>query len=85
MNVGSLEDMLVLLMISTFGCVNGIVLAGARVFQTMAKDGLFLKSAIENNKNGVPEKSLWMQGIWSSLPAYRDWETKQFQIGRAHV
>lgn len=57
----------VLVMISTFGCVNGIVLAGARVFQTMAKDGLFLKSAVENNKNGVPEKSLWMQGIWASL------------------
>ena len=33
----------------------------------MAKDGLFLKAAIENNKNGVPEKSLWMQGIWASL------------------
>jgi len=57
----------VLVMISTFGCVNGIVLAGARVFQTMAKDGLFLKPAIENNKNGVPENSLWMQGIWASL------------------
>ena len=57
----------ILVMISTFGCVNGIVLAGARVFQTMAKDGLFLKSAVENNKNGVPEKSLWMQGFWASL------------------
>lgn len=57
----------ILVMISTFGCVNGIVLAGARVFQTMAKDGLFLKSAVENNKNGVPAKSLWMQGIWASL------------------
>lgn len=61
--------MAILVMISTFGCVNGIVLAGARVFQTMAKDGLFLKSALENNKNGVPEKSLWMQGIWASLLA----------------
>lgn len=61
--------MAILVMISTFGCVNGIVLAGARVFQTMAKDGLFLQSAIENNKNGVPEKSLWMQGIWASLLA----------------
>lgn len=57
----------VLVMISTFGCVNGIVLAGSRVFQTMAKDGLFLKSAIENNKHNVPEKSLWMQGIWASV------------------
>ncbi|SOD14585.1 APC family permease [Pedobacter xixiisoli] len=57
----------VLVMISTFGCVNGIVLAGARVFQTMAKDGMFFKAAIANNKNGVPEKSLWMQGIWASV------------------
>lgn len=59
--------MAVLVMISTFGCVNGIVLAGARVFQTMAKDGMFFKAAIANNKNGVPEKSLWMQGIWASV------------------
>lgn len=57
----------VLVMISTFGCVNGIVLAGARVFQTMAKDGMFFKAAIANNKNGVPEKSLWMQGIWAAV------------------
>ena len=57
----------ILVMVSTFGCNNGIILAGARVFQTMAKDGMFFKSAIENNKNGVPEKSLWMQGVWASL------------------
>ena len=56
----------VLVMISTFGCVNGIVLAGARVFQTMAKDGMFFKAAIQNNKNGVPAKSLWMQGVWAA-------------------
>lgn len=56
-----------LVMVSTFGCNNGLILAGARVFQTMAKDGMFFKAAIENNKNQVPEKSLWMQGIWASL------------------
>lgn len=61
--------MAVLVMISTFGCINGLVLAGARVFQTMAKDGLFFKSAVENNKFEVPEKSLWMQGIWACLLA----------------
>ena len=61
--------MAVLVMISTFGCINGLVLAGARVFQTMAKDGLFFKQAIDNNKNDVPEKSLWMQGIWASVLA----------------
>lgn len=57
----------ILVMISTFGCVNGIILAGARVFQTMAKDGLFLKAAIKNNGRDVPANSLWMQGIWASL------------------
>lgn len=59
--------MAVLVMISTFGCINGLVLSGARVFQTMAKDGLFFSSAIKNNKNNVPEKSLWLQGVWASL------------------
>ena len=57
----------VLVMVSTFGCNNGLILAGARVFQTMAKDGLFFKSAVENNKNNVPSNALWMQGIWASV------------------
>jgi len=59
--------MAVLVMISTFGCINGLVLAGARVFQTMAQDGMFFKAAIQNNKKGVPEKSLWMQGVWAAI------------------
>ncbi|WP_156308131.1 APC family permease [Sphingobacterium endophyticum] len=59
--------MALLVMVSTFGCVNGIVLSGARVFQSMAKDGLFLKQAIPNNKHDVPERSLWLQGLWASL------------------
>jgi len=67
-NIGTII-MAVLVMISTFGCINGLVLAGARVFQTMAKDGLFFKSAIENNEHQVPEKSLWMQGIWACVLA----------------
>lgn len=57
----------VLVMVSTFGCNNGLILAGARVFQTMAKDGLFFKSAIDNNKNDVPSNALWMQGVWASV------------------
>ncbi|KNB60327.1 APC family permease [Chryseobacterium sp. Hurlbut01] len=57
----------VLVMVSTFGCNNGLILAGARVFQTMAKDGLFFRSAIDNNKNDVPSNALWMQGIWASV------------------
>ena len=52
--------MAVLVMISTFGCINGLVLAGARVYQTMAKDGLFFRSAVENNRFDVPAKSLWI-------------------------
>lgn len=57
----------VLVMVSTFGCDNGLILAGARVFQTMAKDGLFFTSAVKNNKNDVPSNALWMQGIWASV------------------
>ncbi len=59
--------MAIMVMISTFGWVNGLALSGARVFQTMAKDGLFLKQAIPNNKYDVPARSLWLQGIWASL------------------
>lgn len=61
--------MAVLVMVSTFGCINGLVLAGARVFQTMAKDGLFFKAAMQNNRHDVPEKSLWMQGLWACVLA----------------
>jgi APA family basic amino acid/polyamine antiporter len=57
----------VLIMVSTFGCNNGLILSGARVYYTMAKDGLFLPSAGQLNKKGVPSKALWMQCIWASL------------------
>lgn len=67
-NLGTII-MAILVMVSTFGCINGLVLAGARVFQTMAKDGLFFKAAIENNIHGVPGKSLWMQGIYACILA----------------
>ncbi len=43
-----------LIMVSTFGCNNGLILAGARVYYTMAKDRLFFKQAGELNKNAVP-------------------------------
>ncbi len=56
-----------LIMVSTFGCNNGLILSGARVYYTMAKDGLFLPSAGELNTKGVPAKALWMQCIWASL------------------
>lgn len=51
----------VLIMIATFGCNNGLILAGSRVYYTMAKDGLFFKKAGELNKNLVPNWSLWIQ------------------------
>lgn len=57
----------VMIMISTFGCNNGLILSGARVYYTMAQDGMFLKAAQQLNKKGVPEKALWMQAIWASL------------------
>lgn len=56
-----------LIMVATFGCVNGLVLSGARVYYAMAGDGLFFKPAGRLNKNGVPANSLAMQGIWASV------------------
>lgn len=56
-----------LIMVSTFGCNNGLILAGARVYNTMAKDGLFFKKAAGLNKNSVPEFALWAQCIMASL------------------
>jgi APA family basic amino acid/polyamine antiporter len=57
----------VLIMISTFGCNNGLILSGARVYYTMAKDGLFLPAAGHLNSKGVPGRALWMQCIWACL------------------
>jgi len=57
----------VMIMISTFGCNNGLILAGARVYYTMAKDGLFFKPAGELNKFAVPQWGLWIQCILASI------------------
>ena len=57
----------IMLMISTFGCNNGLILSGARVYYTMAKDGLFFKGAASLNKNAVPSKGLWIQCLWASV------------------
>ena len=56
-----------MIMISTFGCNNGLILAGARVYYTMAKDGLFFKKTGTLNKNDVPEFALWIQCAVASL------------------
>lgn len=59
--------MAALIMISTFGCNNGLILAGSRLFQAMAKDGLFFKKAGKLNRFQVPGNALVFQGIWASL------------------
>ncbi|MEO6832656.1 MAG: amino acid permease [Chitinophagaceae bacterium] len=56
-----------LVMVSTFGCNNGLILSGARVYSTMAKDGLFIPAAGRLNKKGVPAVALWMQCAWASM------------------
>ena len=57
----------VMIMISTFGCNNGLILSGARVYYTMAQDGLFFKKTGTLNKNGVPAYALWIQCAWTCL------------------
>jgi APA family basic amino acid/polyamine antiporter len=57
----------VMIMISTFGCNNGLILAGARVYYTMAKDGLFFKKAGTLNKHAVPAWALWAQCVVAGL------------------
>ncbi len=59
--------MAVFIMISTFGCNNGLIMAGPRVYYAMAKDGLFFRRVGEINKNGVPGFALVVQGIWAVL------------------
>ncbi|WP_128546089.1 APC family permease [Larkinella soli] len=59
--------MAVLIMISTFGCNNGLILSGARLYYAMAKDGLFLKSTARLNANAVPATALWLQCAWTSV------------------
>ncbi len=55
-----------MIMISTFGCNNGLILSGARVYYTMAKDGLFFKKAGVLNRYSVPQYGLWVQCILAS-------------------
>ena len=57
----------VMIMISTFGCNNGLILAGARVYYSMGKDGLFFKKAATLNSHAVPEWALWSQFVVASL------------------
>jgi APA family basic amino acid/polyamine antiporter len=55
------------IMISTFGCDNGLILAGARVYFAMARDGLFFKKIATTNGHHVPAAALVAQGIWTAF------------------
>lgn len=59
--------MAALIMVSTFGCNNGLILSGSRLFQSMANDGLFFRSAGKLNSKQVPSNALVFQGIWASV------------------
>ncbi|MBM3439847.1 MAG: amino acid permease [Bacteroidetes bacterium] len=66
----------IMIMIATFGCNNGLILAGARVYYTMAKDGLFFRKAGILNRFAVPQWALWFQCLiaclWSISGKYGD-------------
>jgi APA family basic amino acid/polyamine antiporter len=55
------------IMVSTFGCDNGLILAGARVYFAMARDGLFFRRIATTNRYHVPAAALLLQGIWTAF------------------
>jgi APA family basic amino acid/polyamine antiporter len=55
------------IMVSTFGCSNGLILAGARAYYAMARDGVFFAKAGTLNAAKVPAWALWLQGIWAAF------------------
>jgi APA family basic amino acid/polyamine antiporter len=55
------------IMISTFGCSNGLILTGARAYFAMARDGLFFRSVGELNRQAVPAWGLVIQGVWAAF------------------
>ena len=59
--------MAIAIMISTFGCNNGLILAGARVYYAMARDGLFFRKIGALNRHQTPAFALLVQGVWASL------------------
>jgi len=58
--------MATLIIVSTFGCNNGLILAGSRLYKAMADQDLFFKSAAKLNRKNVPANALWMQAFWAS-------------------
>ena len=67
MGPGAAAVMSALIMISTFGCNNGLILSGARVYYAMARDGVFFRSAGRLNSRSVPGAALLVQGVWACL------------------
>ena len=61
--------MAIAIMVSTFGCVNGLILSGARVSFAMARDGLFFRRLQRLNSAAVPRNALWAQALWASILA----------------
>ncbi len=59
--------MAIAILVSTFGCNNGLILSGARVYYAMARDGLFFRKAGELNARRVPAAGLLIQAVWASL------------------
>jgi APA family basic amino acid/polyamine antiporter len=60
--------MSIAILVSTFGCCNGLILAGARVYYAMAKDGLFFKATgAVHPKYHTPRNALFVQGIWTCI------------------
>jgi basic amino acid/polyamine antiporter, APA family len=75
---GGAVIMAIAIIISTFGCNNGLVLAGARVYYAMAQDNLFFKATGKLNKNHVPAVALILQCVWACflvLPRTRSGKT----------
>jgi len=80
--------MAVAIMISTFGCNNGLILAGARVYYAMARDGLFFKGVSKLNRQHAPAIALIAQGIWAcllTLPRTVTTDPKTGAIGYGNV
>jgi APA family basic amino acid/polyamine antiporter len=81
--------MAIAIMVSTFGCNNGLILAGARIYYAMARDGLFFKRAGDLSKRHVPVVALIAQCIWTCLltlprTVTTDPVTKQFKYGNVY-
>jgi APA family basic amino acid/polyamine antiporter len=62
---GGVIVMALAIMVSTFGCNNGLILAGARAYYAMARDRLFFQGAVELNEARVPARALHFQGLWA--------------------